>query len=64
MVLRLNKRGKYGGWTQSTFTHWNDIDVVAFCLNLECFTDLNVGLLSSMSFSGFAPSPMGEVEIL
>ena len=32
------------GADKSALTHWNDIGIAAFCLNLECFTDLNVGL--------------------
>ena len=46
------------GADKSALTHWNDIDVAAFYSNLKSVTDLNVGLLSSMSFSGFLPSPM------
>ena len=49
--------------TKCALTHWNEIGVAAFCTNLKSVTDLKAGLLSSMSFSGFAPSPMGEGRI-
>ena len=52
------------GVDRSTLIHWNEICVVAFCINLDCVTDLNVGLLSSMPFSGFRPLLWGRAEFL